>query len=87
MSFPKDAEDAGIEGFISRPSGTPHPSSWLTISRHIITQKPNFLQHSLVLGCSKENHLISGFTISSAVIFFYAENVQGVNSVPSEICV
>lgn len=86
MSFPKEAEDAGTEGFISRPSETPHPSSWLTISRRIITQKSNFLQHSLSLACSKENHLVSGFTISSAVIYC-AENVQGVNDVHSETVV
>lgn len=48
VSFPREAEDAGIQGFISRPSETPHPSWWLTISRHIIAQKSNFLQHSLV---------------------------------------
>lgn len=57
MSFPKEAEDAGIEGFISRPSETPHPSSRLTISRHTTPQKSNFLQHSFGLGHSKENHL------------------------------
>lgn len=86
MSFPKEAEDAGIEGFISRPSETPHPSLWLTISRHIITQKSNFLQHSLSLGCSEENHLVSGFTISSAVVY-NTENVQRVNYVHSEVFV
>ena len=86
MPFPKAAEDAGIEGFICRPSETPHPPSWLTVRRRIISQKSNLLLHSPSPGRSKENLLVSGFTISSAVIY-YAESAQGVSSGYSEILV
>lgn len=88
MSFPLDKENAGSEGFISRPSETSQPYSWLTISRHIITQKSGFLQQSLSLCCSKENRLVSGFTMSLAVIYIYCpENAQGVNYAHSKIFV